>query len=286
MGKRLNVISTKECFAVLDDSEIKQHLIEKGPLQTSIATSGFFDGDVFRCTSEERNHAVVIAGYDDVGGYWIIKNSWGSGWNGDGYFKIGYGECEVNSYICYVQKVDSDGDGLFDNLDNCPNTVNPDQLDSYPSGGNGIGDACECEGNFNCVEDNDCDGSDAALFKNDFGRSEFNRPCTLLDPCNGDFTCNGNVDGSDAALFKLDFGRSEFNNPCPTGAWEVTGVPDSPTMEMERLLMKKRGLMWTKYVPFTCSMNEMVWEETFVFVAEMNAGTYEQFWSYRLEGFF
>ena len=111
--------------------------------------------------------------------------------------------------------MEGDGDGICDEEDNCPNTSNEDQLDQYPPGGNGIGDACECEGNFNCSEDDDCDGSNAADFKADFGRSSFNRPCTDEDPCNGDFLCRGQVDGSDAALFKSDFGRSSFSNPCP-----------------------------------------------------------------------
>jgi hypothetical protein len=35
---------------------------------------------------------------------------------------------------------DSDGDGVPDAVDNCPNTPNPDQADTD---GNGIGDACE-----------------------------------------------------------------------------------------------------------------------------------------------
>jgi len=77
-----------------------------------------------------------------------------------------------------------------------------------------------CEGNFDC--DADQDGLDAAIFKADFGRSSYKRPCTNDDPCNGDFTCNGNVDGSDAALFKADFGRSAFSNGCPafeTARW-------------------------------------------------------------------
>ena len=42
-----------------------------------------------------------------------------------------------------------------------------------------------CEGNFDC--DQDVDGTDAAVFKADFGRSSFNRPCTPPDPCVGDF---------------------------------------------------------------------------------------------------
>ena len=43
--------------------------------------------------------------------------------------------------------------------DNCPEIYNPDQEDTYPPRGNGIGDACECEGDFDC--DGDVDGWDA-----------------------------------------------------------------------------------------------------------------------------
>ncbi len=89
------------------------------------------------------------------------------------------------------------------------------QEDTFPPQGNGIGDACDCEGNFNCDTDSDVDGSDAALFKAAFGRSTILDPCNNESPCNGDFSCNGNVDGSDAALFKSDFGRSSMQKPCP-----------------------------------------------------------------------
>jgi hypothetical protein len=108
---------------------------------------------------------------------------------------------------------DGDGDGICGNLDNCPLHDNPLQEDNSPPGGNGIGDACECEGNFDC--DEDCDGSDAATFKIDFGRSAFFNPCTNEVPCNGDFDCDGDCDGTDAAQFKEDFGRSGFSDPCP-----------------------------------------------------------------------
>ena len=115
---------------------------------------------------------------------------------------------------------DDDSDGITVCHDNCPAVPNSTQDDSYPPLGNGLGDACDCEGNFDC--DGDCDGTDAATFKLDFGRSTFDRPCTSSETCNGDFACDGDVDGTDAALFKLDFGRSGFNNPCPActvGDW-------------------------------------------------------------------
>jgi hypothetical protein len=76
-----------------------------------------------------------------------------------------------------------------------------------------IGDGCDCEGNFNC--DDDCDGSDAHIFKLSFGRSSLMTPCSMDNPCNGDNDCDGDVDGVDAYTFKQDFGRSQFNNACP-----------------------------------------------------------------------
>ena len=72
----------------------------------------------------------------------------------------------------------------------------------------------ECEGNFD--DDEDQDGSDAAVFKLDFGRSIFLNPCTNGNACNGDFDCDSDVDGTDAAKFKEDFGRSPFSDPCPS----------------------------------------------------------------------
>jgi hypothetical protein len=78
---------------------------------------------------------VVIAGYSDAGGYWIVKNSWGS-WNGDGYFKVGYGECAIETWVYYVDTPvsacagDVDCDSVLDGEDNCPTVYNPDQANT------------------------------------------------------------------------------------------------------------------------------------------------------------
>jgi hypothetical protein len=43
-------------------------------------------------------HSVEVIGYDDTLSCWICKNSWGSTFGDHGYFKIGYGECSIDSY--------------------------------------------------------------------------------------------------------------------------------------------------------------------------------------------
>jgi hypothetical protein len=115
---------------------------------------GYWDGDIYRCTNDSGvNHGVVIAGYSDAGGYWIVKNSWGPTWNGDGYFKIGYGECAVEQYAVYaylVTATDSDSDGVSDPSDNCPTVPNPTQLDTD---GDGLGDVCDDDDDSDAFDD-------------------------------------------------------------------------------------------------------------------------------------
>ncbi len=53
-------------------------------------------------------HAVCVVGYDDNQQFWLCKNSWGSGWGEDGYFRLHYGECEMEDhYGAYAMDLDS-----------------------------------------------------------------------------------------------------------------------------------------------------------------------------------
>ncbi len=44
-------------------------------------------------------HCVTIVGYNDSLGYWICKNSWGTGWGEQGFFRIAYGQCGIDSWM-------------------------------------------------------------------------------------------------------------------------------------------------------------------------------------------
>jgi len=94
--------------------------------------------------------------------------------------------CDEDQDSCIVCPGDYDCDGIIDDDDTCPEYPDPLGEDTLPPiVGNGCGDACDCEGNFNAHEDDDVDGSDAAVFKADFGRGGYNNPCpacTAVDP--------------------------------------------------------------------------------------------------------
>jgi putative hemolysin len=87
---------------------IKEYLIEKGPLATVIGigpeAGGSFDvNGIYRCTNDlAHNHVVVIVGYDEAQDCWIAKNSWGTDWGDNGYFRVGCNECAIESEVRYA----------------------------------------------------------------------------------------------------------------------------------------------------------------------------------------
>jgi len=103
-------------YGACNELEMKKALVQNGPLSVSFEVyddfmmykSGVYHHTKLLTSSgfqpfELTNHAVLLVGYGhdaQLGeDYWIIKNSWGTAWGEDGYFRIrrGTDECAIES---------------------------------------------------------------------------------------------------------------------------------------------------------------------------------------------
>ena len=96
------------------------------------------------------------------------------------------------SAILIADPLDTDNDGVRDNLDNCIDVPNPDQADTD---GDGYGDVCD--GDFN--GDLTVNLSDYSVFRSKFGTE---------DP-DADFNGDGTVNLSDYSIFRSSFERHQ-----------------------------------------------------------------------------
>jgi C1A family cysteine protease len=92
--------------AVLGVADRKNVLATKGPMVGGMQVFNDFrsyNGGVYRHTTGEFKglHAIGVVGYDDVQQCWICKNSWGTGWGEGGFFRIGYGECQIDTNFAF-----------------------------------------------------------------------------------------------------------------------------------------------------------------------------------------
>jgi C1A family cysteine protease len=82
---------------------MKQHIQSYGSVSACfIVFQDFFSygGGVYKHVSgaQAGGHCVSLIGFDDNLGCWIGKNSWGTGWGEQGFFRIGYGECAIETW--------------------------------------------------------------------------------------------------------------------------------------------------------------------------------------------
>ncbi len=97
-------------FDVPTDEEIKNAIYAYGPITAGVCagdgwdsySGGLFSTDETSYCGGSTNHQIILVGWDDPGQYWILRNSWGSGWGDGGYMYIKYGMSRVGEGTSWV----------------------------------------------------------------------------------------------------------------------------------------------------------------------------------------
>lgn len=93
-----------------DETQIAAALVKYGPLAIGINAGPmqFYSGGVsdplkILCNPTKLDHGVAIVGFGEDGTkpYWTIRNSWGTSWGEEGYYRIirGKGACGLNTMV-------------------------------------------------------------------------------------------------------------------------------------------------------------------------------------------
>ncbi|MAJ81494.1 MAG: hypothetical protein CMF41_01110 [Legionellales bacterium] len=104
------MVQTEE-YHVDIERKLAHNLLSYGPIPIGIDSNShafeLYSSGVMKkhhC-GKDIDHAVLVVGYTED--YWIIKNSWGTDWGENGYFRLERGKnaCGINTYASFVTSV-------------------------------------------------------------------------------------------------------------------------------------------------------------------------------------
>ena len=106
-----SVVKVSKCFSVKTNDQLAlKEAVSNSPVSIAIeADTRYFQSyssGVLTSTTcgTTLDHGVLIVGYGEEDGqkYWLVKNSWGSGWGDSGYVKIARSESSDDGGVCGI----------------------------------------------------------------------------------------------------------------------------------------------------------------------------------------
>ncbi|OIO86699.1 MAG: hypothetical protein AUK02_05730 [Anaerolineae bacterium CG2_30_58_95] len=94
--------------------KIKNAIYTYGPVTAGVCVGDAFQaytgGSIFSTNESEQcpgsyfhvNHQIILVGWNDADGYWILRNSWGPSWGESGYMRIAYNTSHVGEGTSWV----------------------------------------------------------------------------------------------------------------------------------------------------------------------------------------
>eukprot|EP00349_Pseudokeronopsis_sp_Brazil_P007290 CAMPEP_0202955966 /NCGR_PEP_ID=MMETSP1396-20130829/505_1 /ASSEMBLY_ACC=CAM_ASM_000872 /TAXON_ID= /ORGANISM="Pseudokeronopsis sp., Strain Brazil" /LENGTH=329 /DNA_ID=CAMNT_0049672763 /DNA_START=42 /DNA_END=1031 /DNA_ORIENTATION=- len=101
------VISVSGFTTVSGESNMASYVQSTGPLSVCLDANNWnsYTGGIMTVCGNSVDHCVQAVGVDaSTGGYWKVRNSWGTGWGEGGYIRLAYGKntCDITHDPTYV----------------------------------------------------------------------------------------------------------------------------------------------------------------------------------------
>ena len=102
------VLTVSDYTTIKDETSTAAYVKSTGPVSIAIDASTWstYTGGIMTECGTQINHAVQAVGVDDsAGGYWKVRNSWGTSWGESGFIRLAYGKdmCGITTDVTYVE---------------------------------------------------------------------------------------------------------------------------------------------------------------------------------------
>lgn len=89
------------------NEELKAAIMHYGPIAVTVTANAkmqSYKGGIFNgCSTGRTNHIVVLVGWNDQDGVWLVQNSWGQSWGENGFMRIKYGCSRIGEDATFAE---------------------------------------------------------------------------------------------------------------------------------------------------------------------------------------